>query len=140
MKKSMGGLFVAGLTLVIATTLHAGSLENQGKTWLDAQKDPPAIDVNGTWSSEFGDLYLTQSAGSRDVNGNGGGYELTGVVSGKRLYLLFSNHHGTVEYCAVESSESDNRLAGSYSDRQTRLRLGMGLCQQKSRAMFMNKK
>jgi hypothetical protein len=47
-------------------------------------------------------LHLLQTAGSREVSGNGGGYEITGVVSGKRLFMLFATSH-TVEYCATLS-------------------------------------
>jgi len=121
-------------------SLSAGTVEDQGKAWLDAQKDPAAISVDGTWSSDaFGDLQLSQDAGSRDVHGVGGGYGLTGIVSGKSLYLLFTSGR-TVEYCAVLKSGSGNSLMGTYSDRVTRLRFGLGLCQVKGRPMFMSKK
>lgn len=126
--------------LVFATSLRAGSLEKQGKEWLDKQTDAADINVSGTWSSEFGELRLDQVAGSRDVNGSGGGYTLDGVVSGKRLYLLFSTNHGTVDYCAVVSSESDGVLSGEYYNRLSRLRMGTGLCQEKSRRLLMHKR
>ena len=113
----------------------------RGKAWLDAQKDPPATNVTGAWNSEeWGDLRLIQTQGSRDVSGDARGYELTGVVSGKRLFLLFHNGKGKVDYCATLDSEADNKLSGGYSDRVTRLRFGHGLCQQKSRPMHMVKK
>jgi hypothetical protein len=148
MKRSVSGLLVAGFVLAFATALNAGTLEKEGQAWLDAQKEPAAINVSGTWDSERGVLSLGQNTGSRDVNGSGGGYELTGVVSGKRLYLLFSNPVGllhlgqnnTVDYCAILSSESNNSLTGSYSARQTRLRFGKGLCQEKSKKMYMRKR
>ena len=115
-------------------SLSAGTVEDQGKAWLDAQKDPAAINVD-----EFGDLHLSQDAGSRDVQGAGGGYGLMGIVSGKSLYLLFTSGR-TVEYCAVLSSGSGNSLSGTYSNRVSRLRFGSGLCQEKSRRMYMSKK
>ena len=72
------------------TSLAATKGEVEGKAWLDAQKDPAAINVNGTWDSdEWGTFHLLQSEGSRDVSGNGAGYEITGVVSGKRLFMLW---------------------------------------------------
>ena len=121
-------------------SLSAGTVEDRGKAWLDAQKDPAAINVDGTWiSDEFGDLHLSQDAGSRDVQGAGGGYGLMGIVSGKSLYLLFTSGR-TVEYCAVLSSGSGNSLSGTYSNRVSRLRFGSGLCQEKSRRMYMSKK
>ena len=140
MKKLLRGLSVACLVLVCAAALNAGSLEKQGKDWLDKQTDPAAINVSGTWSSEFGELRLDQVTGSRDVSGSGGGYNLDGVVSGKRLYLLFATNHGTVDYCAIVSFESDGVLLGEYYSRLSRLRMGTGLCQEKSRRLLLHKR
>jgi hypothetical protein len=140
MKKFLFVLLTISFVLLFATSLSAGKLDGRGKAWLDAQTDAPAMSVDGTWNSDaFNDIHLVQAAGSRDVTGVGGGYNLTGVVSGKRLYLLFASGH-TVEYCAVLNAGSDGSLMGSYSDRVTRLRLGAGLCQGYSRPMFMTKK
>ncbi|MGA9977238.1 MAG: hypothetical protein WBQ08_01180 [Candidatus Sulfotelmatobacter sp.] len=120
------------------TSLAAAKVEVEGKAWLDAQKDPPAMNVNGAWDSEeWGAFRLVQTEGSRDVSGNGGGYQITGVVSGKRLFLLFSTRH-TVDYCATLSSNGENSLTGTYSDRKSRLH--SGLCQESSRPMNMTKK
>lgn len=140
MKKYLFVLFVGCLVLLSAGVSQAGTLDGRGKAWLDAQTDAPAMIVNGTWSSDvFNDIHLVQDAGSRNVTGVGYGYNLTGVVSGKRLYLLFASGH-TVKYCAVLNAGSDGSLMGSYSDRVTRLRFGAGLCQGYSRPMFMTKK
>ena len=133
-------IFVRALLFVcisFPTSLTAAKVEVEGKAWLDSQKDPAEINVNGTWDSEeWGTFHLTQSEGSREVSGNGGGYEITGVVSGKRLFLLFSESH-TVEYCATLSPNGTNTLAGTYSNRKSRLH--SGLCQEKSRPMNMKK-
>lgn len=119
-------------------TLGAAKVEVEGKAWLDAQKDPPAMNVTGSWDAEdWGTLHLTQAEASRDVSGNGGGYDLTGVVSGKKLFLLFAEKH-TVEYCATLSPDGENSFAGSYSNRKSRLH--SGLCQESSRPMNMKKK
>jgi hypothetical protein len=141
MNKSFFKMFAVFFLLVFATSLNAGTLEKQGKDWLDAQKDPAAINVSGTWkSNEFGALTLTQTEGSRDVSGDGGGYDLTGVVSGKSLYLIFSTkRHGTADYCAVVTTQSDTALIGEYFNRLSRLRFGAGLCQQHGRMLHMNK-
>jgi len=140
MSKSFFKMFAVFFMFVFAASLNAGTMEKEGKAWLDTQKDPAAINVDGTWNSdEFGDLHLSQNVGSRDVSGVGAGYGLAGVVSGKRLYLLFTSGR-TVEYCAVLTSGSGNSLAGSYSNRLSRLRFGAGLCQEKSRSMYMTKK
>jgi hypothetical protein len=112
-------------------------VEVEGKAWLDAQKDPAEINVNGAWDSEeWGDFHLNQSEGSREVRGNGGGYELVGVVSGKRVFLLFFAND-TVDYCATLSPNGENSLAGTYSNRKSRLH--SGLCQEKSRPMNMKR-
>jgi hypothetical protein len=126
------------LCISFPTFLAAAKVEVEGKAWLDSQKDPAEINVNGAWDSdEWGSFHLNQSEGSREVSGNGGGYEITGVVSGKRLFLLFFENH-TVEYCATLSPNGENSLAGTYSNRKSRLH--SGLCQEKSRPMNMKKK
>jgi hypothetical protein len=104
------------LCISLPVSLTAAKVEVEGKAWLDAQKDPAAINVNGAWNSdEWGVLHLLQAEGSREVSGNGGGEQITGVVSGQRLFMLFANNH-TVEYCAVLSPNGDNSLMGTYSD------------------------
>jgi hypothetical protein len=140
MNKSFFKMFAMFFLFVFAVSLSAGTLEGRGKEWLDAQKEPAVINVSGTWDSDFGIMRLQQADGSRDVSGREGKYELTGVVSGKMLYLLFGTDHGTVDYCAVLSAESENLLNGSYHYRNTRLRFGGGLCQEKSYSMYMRKK
>jgi hypothetical protein len=120
------------------TSLTAAKVEVEGKAWLDSQKDPAAINVNGAWDSdEWGAFHLSQAEGSREVSGNGGGYEIVGVVSGKRLFLLFSESH-TVEYCATLSPDGESSLSGTYSNRKSRVH--SGLCQEKSRPMNMKKR
>lgn len=132
----MAILLLLCISLPIRTS--AAKVEVEGKAWLDAQKDPAAINVNGAWDSEeWGDFHLLQAEGSREVSGNGGGYEVTGVVSGNRLFMLLSTHH-TVEYCATLSPNGENALIGTYSDRKSRVH--SGLCQEKTRPMNMTKK
>jgi hypothetical protein len=126
------------LCISFPTSLAAAKVEAEGKAWLDAQKDPPAMNVNGTWNSDdWGAFHLIQAEGSREVSGNGGGYEITGVVSGKHLFMLFSTRH-TVDYCATVSLNGENTLTGTYSNRKSRLH--SGLCQESSRPMNMTKK
>jgi hypothetical protein len=126
------------LCISFPTSLSAAKVEVEGKAWLDAQKDPPAMNVNGVWDADdWGTLHLNQAEGSRDVTGNGAGYDIVGVVSGKRLFLLFAEKH-TVEYCATLSPNAENSLEGRYSDRKSRLK--SGLCQKSSRPMYMKKK
>src|ERR1700727_498569 len=130
--------FAAALLLLCISfpaSLTAIKGEEEGKAWLDAQKDPSAINVNGTWDSEeWGTFHLLQTEGSREVSGNGGGYEITGVVSGKRLFMLFSSRRA-VDYCATLSPNGENSLAGTYSDRKSLSHSGS--CQEKTRPMNM---
>lgn len=138
MKRLTFALTLILLFVSIPTFISAAKVEVEGKAWLDAQKDPPAINVNGAWESEeWGTFHLTQAEGSRDVSGNGGGYDITGVVSGRRLFMLFSTRH-TVDYCASLSPTGENTLTGTYSNRKSRLH--SGLCQESSRPMNMTKK
>jgi hypothetical protein len=126
------------LCVFLPTSLTAAKVEVEGKAWLEAQKDPAAINVNGAWESdELGTLHLIQAGGSRDVSGNGGGYDVIGVVSGDRLFMLLSTKH-TVEYCAILSPNGENGLIGTYSSRKSRVH--SGLCQESSRPMNMTKK
>lgn len=137
MKQLTFAMILLMLAVCLPTSLPAAKVEVEGKAWLDAQKDPPEMNVNGAWNSEeWGDFHLTQSEGSREVSGNGGGYQITGVVSGKRLFMLFYEHH-TVDYCATLSPNGENSLAGTYSNRKSRLH--SGLCQESSRPMNMKK-
>src|SRR5256886_16212019 len=107
MKQLTFALALLLLCISFPTSLPAAKVEVEGKAWLDSQKAPPEINVNGVWNSEeWGDLHLIQPEGSRDVSGNGDGYEIVGVVSGKRLFLLFAEHH-TVEYCRSEEHTSE---------------------------------
>ena len=125
------------LCISFPTSLTAAKGEIEGKAWLDSQKDPAEINVNGTWDSdEWGTFHLVQTGGSREVSGNGGGYVITGVVSGKSLFMLFSARRG-LEYCATMSPSGENSLIGTYSNRKTLLH--SGACQEKSRPMNMKK-
>jgi hypothetical protein len=126
------------LCISFPTSLTAIKGEVECKAWLDAQKDPAGINVNGTWDSdEWGAFHLLQTEGSREVSGNGGGYSITGVVSGKRLFMLFSSRRA-VDYCAILSPNGENSLIGTYSSRRSLLHSGD--CQQKIRPMNMTKK
>ncbi|MFZ1083344.1 MAG: hypothetical protein WAN35_00110 [Terracidiphilus sp.] len=139
MRKSVLAIITAFVLLAFAVRMSAGTVDNRGQAWLDAQKDAPVINVSGDWESDFGLMHLEQAEGSRDVTGREGKYELKGVVSGKMLYILFGTGHGTVDYCAVLSADSDKLLTGNYHYRNTRLKFGAGLCQEKGYAMEMKK-
>ena len=137
MKQRTFALVLLLLCIAFPISLGAAKVEVEGKGRLDLQNQRPEINGKGAWDSRrWGDFHLNQAEGSREVSGNGGGYEITGVVSGKRLFMLFSTRH-TVDYCATLSPNGENSLAGTYSDRKSRLH--SGLCQESSRPMNMKK-
>jgi|SRR5271165_4552945 len=126
------------LCISFPTTLTAAKGEVEGKAWLDEQKDPAAINVNGTWDSdEWGTFHLVQAEGSREVSGNGAGYVITGVVSGKRLFMLFIARRA-LNYCATMTPNGEMSLIGTYANRKTLLHSGN--CQESTRPMNMTKK
>jgi hypothetical protein len=142
MNKFVRTFFLFGMVAAAVGMLSAASLENQGRAWLAKQKDPAQFNVTGVWDSEFGILDLAQPKDGRDVTGKGGGYELTGVVSGKALYLVFATKHGTVDYCGEATVTADDKLLGEYQNRLSRLRFGAGegVCQTHGRTLHLTKK
>jgi hypothetical protein len=136
----MKSIFPVMLALFLAIPAGAAKVEGRGQEWLDEHKDPPQANITGSWQSpDWGALTLTQAEGSRDVSGKDRRFELTGVVSGKEVYLLFHKSSGSVAFCAVLVSESDGLMNGTYSYPVSRLKLGHGLCQGKSYRLRMTK-
>jgi hypothetical protein len=115
MRKRLFLSLLVGMVFSLALGLSAGNLQTKGKAWLDGHSEAAAINVNGDWhSKEWGKIVLNQAQGSRDLTGRGDGWDITGVVSGKQVFLLFSSHGGVV-YSAELTSEGDTSLNGSYS-------------------------
>lgn len=86
-----------------------------GKTWLDGHTEPAAINVNGTWhGGDWGELVLNQAEGNRALKGQCEKWDVHGVVSGNRVFLLFSSY-GDVAYSAVLTAAGDKVLDGSFS-------------------------
>jgi hypothetical protein len=117
MKMTKWPSLVLPLALVLALSigLSAGDLDTKGKAWLGTHNDAAAINVNGSWhSKDWGTVTLIEAQGSRDVSGDGDGWDITGVVSGKQVFLLFSQK-GKVNYSAKLTSETETSLNGSYA-------------------------
>ena len=115
MRQCLFAVSLVGMILILVAGLSAGNLDTKGKAWLAAHNDPAAINVKGDWyAKEWGKIILNQAEGSKDVTGSGDGWEITGVVSGKQVFLLFSNR-GRVTYSAELTSQSDGSLDGSYT-------------------------
>lgn len=86
-----------------------------GKTWLDSHTEPAAIKVDGTWhGSEWGDIVLHQTEGSGELKGTCDKWDINGLVSGNRVYLLFASY-GDVAYSAVLTAAGDKTLDGDYA-------------------------
>lgn len=115
MKRHFSQLLPVGVVLVLAIGLSAGDLDTKGKAWLNTHSDAAAINVNGSWhAKDWGAITLHQAQDSRDLTGDGDGWDITGVVSGKQAFLVFS-HKGRVNYTAELTSQADGSLNGSYA-------------------------
>ena len=111
--------------------------QDTGIAWIDSQNSQALVNVSGNWDSEFGRLHLTQAENSRDVHGNGGGYEITGVVSGKGFYFAFETR-GRVTYCAEVEQVNDTSFTGVYHNRVGIVAPGM--CKGKARTLNLRKR
>jgi hypothetical protein len=112
--RRVAALFV--LQIAFTVLLHPQKEEKEGKAWLDAYADPPALNVTGVWTGkDWGKVSLNQREGSRKVIGSGDGWDISGVVSGKDVYLLFC-HNGKVAYSAKMTAEGASQLTGTYAN------------------------
>ncbi len=107
-------------TLLVAmaggwAALVFGQSLDKGKAWLDANKEPAAVNVTGLWkSNDWGKVSLNQSEGGRRIIGSGDGWDISGVVSGNDVYLLFF-HKEKIAYSAKLTAESPAQLTGVYA-------------------------
>lgn len=87
-----------------------------GKSWLSGKSAPPEANVDGIWlSKEFGGITLKQAQDSRDVSGSTmDGWNINGVVSGKRVFLFFSDEVRIV-YSVVLTAVSEKELTGVWA-------------------------
>jgi hypothetical protein len=84
-----------------------------GHAWISDQVLPAGINVTGSWKSrDWGDALLSQA--DRAVKGHIGDYQVDGVVSGAKAYLLASRG-GWYHYSVVLEMPSPNFLIGYYS-------------------------
>ena len=84
-----------------------------GVTWLSDHMEPAGINIAGHWrSDDWGDAKFTQSG--RDVGGRLGDYDVRGVVSGQRAYLLLSEG-GWNYYRAVLETPVPGVLSGHFT-------------------------
>jgi hypothetical protein len=85
----------------------------RGHAWISDQTLPAEINVAGSWRSrEWGNVSLSQRG--RAVNGRIDEYQVDGVVSGQKVYLLAS-HAGWYYYSLVLEMPSADLLIGYYA-------------------------
>lgn len=109
--------FLHCLALLFAVVLHAQKVDKEGKAWLDRNNEPAEVNVSGIWFSEdWGNATLEQAQGSREITGDADHWKVKGVVSGKRVFLLFSGLNYKVQYSAELVAEQEDTLKGSYSN------------------------
>ena len=88
---------------------------NEGRAWLDANQEPAALNVTGLWQGgEWGRISLNQRDGGRRIIGTGDGWDISGVVSGNNVCLLFF-HKEKIAYSAKITAESPALLTGVYA-------------------------
>jgi hypothetical protein len=115
MKKKLNVLLPIILVVFVVAVSQAARVDKEGKEWLGRHTDPAAINVNGFWyEAHWGTISLEQAQDASAVKGSGDGWDVTGVVSGKQVYLLFSNK-GSIEYSAILAPSSDTVLDGGYT-------------------------
>ncbi len=115
MKKYIRGFLPIAVVFFVAIAASGAKVEKEGKAWLGAHSDPATINVNGIWyDKNWGNIVLNQAEGARELSGSGDNWDVNGVASGNRVYLLFSKN-GRIEYSAVLTAAGDYALEGSYS-------------------------
>jgi hypothetical protein len=115
MKRIFSSVCVA---LLLSSFVYAQDVQvdKQGKAWLERNAESAEANVTGVWGNEeWGDVTLDQPQGSRNITGDGDLWKIDGVVSGKKVLLLFSRE-GKVEYSAVLDLRQEDSLEGLYSD------------------------
>jgi hypothetical protein len=111
--RRVAGLFA--LLFACAMLLHGQNTEKVGKAWLDANTDSPAMNVTGIWNGgDWGLVSLNQQAGGRRIIGSADGWDVTGVVSGKTVYLLLWKKD-KVAFSARLTIEGASQLTGVYA-------------------------
>jgi hypothetical protein len=84
-----------------------------GQAWLSDQMFAPEIFISGEWkSAEWGRAFFAQT--DNKVRGYLGDYQVEGVVSGKKAYLLVSQG-GWYYYSVILEMPAPNVLLGYYS-------------------------
>jgi len=120
--RSFTVLFLAfSLIFVLSSTSRAAKQEEDPWPWLEkiSGGESPEIDITGKWRDTQGTGTFTWGEGNlrqeqNKVTGVIGDYNIIGIVSGKKVYLVFL-YRGKVYYTA-RLELSQNLLTGNYFD------------------------
>jgi hypothetical protein len=119
---------ILSVALLIAPA-YGQRVDQEGKTWLGSCSEPAGLNVTGIWKDpKWGNITLSQHEGSRQVLGSGDGWNISGVVSGKTICLLFFTS-SKVDYSAKLTAAATGSLNGGYVK---------GLLSDKSKKLSMN--
>jgi hypothetical protein len=95
--------------------LHGQASQTDANAWLNASTETAAVNVTGIWNGgDWGLVSLTQQQGGRRIIGTADGWDVTGVVSGKTVYLLLWKKD-TVAFSAKLSIDGTGQLTGVYA-------------------------
>ena len=118
--KSFTTVFLA-LVIIFVISSTSGAAKQEDDPWLWLNKisggEPPEINVTGKWRDTQGTGTFTWGEGhlrqeQNKVNGSIGDYNVIGIVSGKKVYLVFL-YRGSVYYRA-RLEMSQDLLTGNY--------------------------
>ncbi|MFO7558632.1 MAG: hypothetical protein R6X10_07350 [Desulfobacterales bacterium] len=117
----LSAILVLLFSFMIIISCSLGKLkQSEVDTWLNAisGSESPALDISGNWYDAkekylfgWGEGYLQQD--HNKVRGAIGSYNIKGIVSGKKVYLVFISG-GTVYYMAYLEMLEDGLLVGNY--------------------------
>ena len=116
----------SSITLLLTLLLIVGFLSNSGAAkeedpWLWLNKisggEPPEVNVTGKWRDTEGSGTFTWGEGTlrqeqNKVTGVIGDYNVIGIVSGKRVYLVFLYKNSV--YYSARLEMTNNLLTGNY--------------------------
>jgi hypothetical protein len=119
--KFMATVLLALLLIFVISSTSGASKQEEDDLWLWLNKisggQPPEINVTGKWRDTEGSGLLTWGEGhlrqeQNKVSGVIGDYNVIGIVSGKKVYLVFL-YRGAVYYTA-RLEMSQDLLTGNY--------------------------
>ena len=112
-------LLIFSLIFVISSTSGAAKQEDDPWLWLNkiSGGEPPEIDITGKWRDTQGTGTFTWGEGhlrqeQNKVTGVIGDYNVIGIVSGKKVYLVFLYKNRVYYTARLEMSQ--DLLAGYY--------------------------